>query len=114
MFTSNPNGVIYAHTAATAAAKTEGNNMITATYEKANYSGETAVLKMTGKKTFKAGGFKGAVKTVSPIIAKVILDGEFEFTAYLSNNIWFCKYGCVSRENINPIVACLQVAHNVI
>ena len=33
MFTSNPNGVIYAHTAATAAAKTEGNNMNAAHWE---------------------------------------------------------------------------------
>jgi len=88
--------------------------MNTITYAKDNYSSKNAVLAMTGKTTFKAGGFTGKIKMVSPQIAKVTLDGEFEFTAYCAGNIWFCEDGCISREDSNPIVACLQVAHNVI
>ena len=84
------------------------------TYEKANYSGEIATIQMTGKTVFKASNFHGKIKMVSDKIAKVILDGEFEFTAHQSGSIWFCEDGDVSREDANPIVACLQVAHNVI
>jgi hypothetical protein len=83
-------------------------------YNKDNFTGDLATIKMTGKTVFKAGNFYGKIKMVSPQIAKVILDGEFEFTAYKSGSLWVCADGDVSREDANPVVACLQVAHNVI
>jgi hypothetical protein len=87
-------------------------NMIT--YTKDNWTGDIATIKMTGKTVFKASNFHGKIKMVSDKIAKVILDGEFEFTAYKIGSVWFCEDGDVSREDANPVVACLQVAHNVI
>jgi hypothetical protein len=97
---------------------TGGNNketgMNTIIYNKDNFTGDIATIKMTGKTVFKASNFHGKIKMVSPEIASVILDGEFQFTAYKIGSVWFCEDGDVSREDANPVVACLQVAHNVI
>ena len=92
--------------------------MQTITYNPCNWSDSEDFKVNIKARSFKSThGFTGTYKQIEDscgTYCKVNIEGSEFLVIEYSPNYWVCEEGCVSREDSNPVVAALQVAHNTL